>query len=134
MNLFIRLLGLLLCGLICESVKTLGKHQSERLKCYLIKFAAPCLRLNANVFLEGFLFRKPSSSGCKKKSFTRVTSNAARNSFEACYNINREWKENFVWWLFKLKILRYALLMSKSGSNTTKKKEKKKKERADWKI
>lgn len=32
MNLFIRLLGLLLCGLCVESVKTLGKVQARRIK------------------------------------------------------------------------------------------------------
>lgn len=56
MNLFIRLLGLLLCGLLCESVKTLGKDQK---KVYLRGGVTP---KNIAMLLATFLATVPSGS------------------------------------------------------------------------
>lgn len=59
MNLFIRLLGLLLCGLLCESLKTLGKAQMK-LEFWFHQFAPP-------YFVTDVPRRRANSDGVRTK-------------------------------------------------------------------
>jgi len=63
MNLFISLFGLLLCGLSCESVKTLGKEQKHLINLNILllfpaiatttKYNMHChVRLNSEIFIK----------------------------------------------------------------------------------
>lgn len=119
MNLFIRLLGLLLCGLLCESLKTLGKAQIK-LEFWFHQFAPP-------YFVTDVPRRQPNSDRVRTKRekvwYTRQTNlihsegnlhpRQRPHKLIASNNINRQ-KIPLVWRLFKLKIRHNALLKLKS--------------------
>lgn len=129
MNLFIRLLGLLLCGLLCESLKTLGKAQIE-LEFWFRQFAPP-------YFVTDVPRRRPVPSGAtecarsgkkslihstnefdtlrRQASFTHVKCHT--NSLPVTTSIGKK-ETTLVWRLFKLKIRHNALLKLKSRGIT----------------
>lgn len=113
MNLFIRLLGLLLCGLLCESLKTLGKAQIK-LEFWFHQFAPP-------YFVTDVPRRRPKSNEATesarsgKKSLIHSTNEfdtlrrqppfthvkCHTNSLPVTTSIGK--KGTLVWRLFKLK-------------------------------
>lgn len=123
MNLFIRLLGLLLCGLLCESLKTLGKAQIK-LEFWFHQFAPP-------YFVTNVPRRRPEPNRSDRKrterekslihstnefdtlrrqpSFTHVKCHT--NSLPVTTSIGK--KGTLVWRLFKLKIRHNASLKLK---------------------
>lgn len=137
MNLFIRLLGLLLCGLLCESVKTLGKVQAGCSAVWVpaafcIAFCFSLSRLFASGGGERAGSRKLNSTkspgGKKVKAHPR---HIKRHTISFVQRYDIKWRDEaaeakhrkkiLVWWLFKLKILHNARLMLKRHTGKAKK-------------
>lgn len=80
MNLFIRLLGLLLCGLLCESVKTLGKVR-RMIRYVLHRHALTSRRTRICRGEQERSERQEveQQKSPKKRKLTHVTSNATQS-------------------------------------------------------